>query len=208
LSPPLSPERAADLSSALLSDLLVVLTMLPMGYRALLCESEEVRDTLKKNLPPRWQAAVSGGASFDARIAKGLDHLYATGVEAAGVLTSDTPLVSLDELYEGFMWLTKRRRLLLGPTTTGGIYVVGMTHAEPGLFEGVDWTSPGVVERLEKRASELKIETQILSQVAEVETPEELTKFVTDVRSGTNKPIGGLPACAALFNTSDFAKIK
>lgn len=208
LSPPLSPERAAELSSALLSDLLGVLTLLPMGYRALLCDSEAVRETLKKNLPPRWQVAASGGASLEAQIAKGLDHLYSTGVEAAGILTSDTPLVSLDELYEGFMWLTKRRGLLLGPTTTGGIYVVGMTHAEPGLFEGVDWTSPGVVDRLKKRASDLKIEVQVLSQVAEVETPDELVKFVNDVRSGTNKPIGGLPACTALFNTSDFAKIK
>lgn len=208
LSPPLSPERAAELSSALLSDLLGVLTLLPMGYRALLCESEAAREVLKNNLPPRWQVAASGGASFEARISKGLDHLYSTGVEAAGILTSDTPLVSLDELYEGFMWLTKRRGLLLGPTTAGGIYIVGMTHTEPGLFDGVDWNSPGVVDRLKQRASELKIETQILSRVAEVETPDELTKFVKDVRSGANKPIGGLPACTALFNGSDFAKIK
>jgi len=208
LSPPLSPERAAELSAALLSDLLSVLTLLPMGYRALLCDSEAAREALKKNLPPRWQAATSGGASFAEQVAKGLDHLFATGVEAAGVVTSDTPLVSLDEIYEGFMWLTKRRGLLLGPTTSGGLYVVGMAHAEPGLYDGVDWTSPGVADRLQKRASELKIETQVLSQVAEIETPDELIKFVKDVRIGTNKTIGGLPACTALFNASDFAKLK
>jgi len=185
-----------------------VLTLLPMGYRALLCDSEGARETLKKNLPPRWQAVAIGGASFEAHIAKGLEHLYSTGVEAAGILTSDTPLVSLDEIYEGFMWLTKRRGLLLGPTTSGGLYVVGMSHAEPGLFDGVEWTSPGVVDRLKKRADELKIETQVLSQVAEVETRDELVKFVKDVRSGTNKPIGGLPACTALFNGTDFAQLK
>lgn len=208
LSPTLSPERAAELSAALLADLLGVLTLLPMGYRALLCDTEASRETLKKNLPPRWQVVASGGASFEAQIAKGLEHLFTTGVEAAGVLTSDTPLVSLDEIYEGFMWLTKRRGLLLGPTTSGGVYVVGVSHAEPGLFDKIDWTSPGVVDRLQKRASELKIETQVLSQVAEVETPDELLKFVKDVRSGTNKPIGGLPACTALFNGNDFAKLK
>ncbi len=208
LSPPLSPERAAELSAALLSDLLGVLTLLPMGYRALLCDSEAARETLKKNLPPRWQVAATGGATLSAQVAKGLEHLFSTGVEAAGVLTSDTPFVSLDEIYEGFMWLTKRRGLLLGPTTTGGLYVVAMTHAEPALFEGVDWTSPGVVDRLLKRAGELKIETQVLSQVMEIEAPDELTKFVKDMRSGTNKPIGGLPASTALLSGSDFAKIK
>ncbi|HRI65550.1 MAG TPA: hypothetical protein PK156_14980 [Polyangium sp.] len=207
LSPPLSPQRAAELSAALLADLLGVLTLLPMGYRALLCDSEAARDTLKNNLPPRWQAAAINETALDRQIAKGLDHLYATGVEAAGIVTSDSPFVSLDEIYEGLMWLTKRRGLLLGPTTTGSLYFVAMSHAEPALFDGVDWTSPGVVKRLEQRAKDLKIETQTLSQVAEVETKDELIRFVKDVRSGTNKPIGGLPACTALLNAPDFAKL-
>lgn len=207
LSPPLLPERAAELSAALLSDLLGVLTLLPMGYRALLCDSEAARDTLKKNLPPRWQVAATGGATFDAQVSKGLEHLFGTGVEAAGVLTSDTPFVSLDELYEGFMWLTKRRGLLLGPSTTGGVYLVAMSHAEPGLFKGVDWNSPGLAERLQARAAELKIETQLMPRITEVETPDELVKFVKDMRSGTNKPLGGLPACTALLNGADFVKL-
>lgn len=207
LSPPLSPERAAELSAALLADLLGVLTLLPMGYRALLCDSEAARETLKINLPPRWQVAAIGETSFARQVAKGLDHLYATGVEAAGIVTSDTPFVSLDEIYEGMMWLTKRRGLLLGPTTTGSPYIVAMTHAEPALFEGVDWTSPGLVQRLEQRAKDLKIETQTLSQVAEIETKDELIRFMNDVRTGTNKPIGGLPACTALLTGADFAKL-
>ena len=207
LSPPLSPERAAELSAALLADLLGVLTLLPMGYRALLCDSEAARDTFQKNLPPRWQAAAINQTSFEQQVSKGFEHLYATGVEAAGIITSDSPFVSLDEIYEGLMWLTKRRGLLLGPTTTGSLYFVALSHAEPGLFQGVDWTSPGVVKRLEQRAKELKIETQMLSQVAEIETKDELVKFVKDVRTGTNKPIGGLPACTALLNGPDFAKL-
>lgn len=207
LSPTLSPERAAELAGALLADLLGVLTLLPMGYRALLCDSEASRETLKNNLPPRWQVAATGGDTFEAQIAKGLDHLYATGVEAAGILTSDTPFVSLDEIYEGFMWLTKRRGLLLGPTTSGGLYVVGMSHAEPALFQGMDWSARGAIDRLKQRAAALKIEVQTLSQVPEIETKDELIKFVKDMRTGTNKPIGGLPACTALLNGSDFAKL-
>jgi uncharacterized protein len=207
LSPPLSPARAAELGGALLADLLGVLTLLPMGYRALLCDSEAARDSLKTNLPPRWQVAAISGATFEAQISKGLDHLYATGVEAAGILTSDSPFVSLDEIYEGFMWLTKRRGLLLGPTTSGGMYIIAMSHAEPGLFTNMDWTSPGVVDRLKQRASDLKIEVQVLSAVPEIETKDELVKFIKDMRSGTNKPIGGLPACTALLNGPDFAKL-
>jgi glycosyltransferase A (GT-A) superfamily protein (DUF2064 family) len=207
LSPPLSPQRAAELSSALLSDLLSVVTLVPMGYRALLCDAEET-EALKKNLPPRWQVAAPGGTSFETRLFKGFDHLFMTVVEAACIITSDTPFVSLDEMYEGFMWLTKRRGLLLGPTTTGGLSLVAMTHAQPALFEGVDWTSAGVVDRVTERASELKIETRVLSAVPEIETPDDLKRFVKDMRSGANKQAGGLPACTALLNGSDFAQFR
>lgn len=179
-----------------------------MGYRALLCESEAARDALKTNLPPRWQVAAIQAPTFEEQIAKGLDHLFAQGVEAAGILTSDSPFVSLDEMYEGFMWLTKRRGLLVGPTNAGGVYLVGVSHAEPGLFKGFDWASPGAAKRLADRAAELKIETRELSQVAEIESPEELVKFVKDMRSGTNKPLGGLPASTALLNGAEFAQIK
>lgn len=179
-----------------------------MGYRALLCESEAARDALKTNLPPRWQVAAIQAPTFEEQIAKGLDHLFAQGVEAAGILTSDSPFVSLDEMYEGFMWLTKRRGLLVGPTNAGGVYLVGVSHAEPGLFKGFDWASPGAAKRLADRAAELKIETRELSQVAEIESPEELVKFVKDMRSGTNKPLGGLPASTALLNGAEFTQIK
>ncbi len=184
-----------------------MLTLLPMGYRAVLCESDAARDTLKNALPPRWQTATTGGSSFGSKLEAGLEHLFGQGVEAAGIVTNDSPLVSLDELYEGFMWLTKRRGLLLGPTLSGGLYVFALTHPEPALFKDFDWTPEGLVDRLKHRARELKIDTQVLATVPEVETTEDMQRFVKEM-TGPNKPIGGLPATTALLAGSDFAFAK
>jgi hypothetical protein len=179
--PPLSPEIAAELSSVLLADLLNSLAILPMGQRSVLCVSDEDGTTLQPSVPPRWQIVSAATDRMEDRLAKGLDHLFAGGAEGAAIVRGDVPLMPLDEVFEGMLWLTKRRRLMLGATNTGGVYVVGTTQPEPLLFEGVDWTSPGVVERVRARAEEIGVEVLELKVVSELEEPGDLERLARDL---------------------------
>ncbi len=201
LCPPLSPEAAAELSSALLSDALNMLAILPMGYRAVLSVSDEESAALAEIVPGRWQNIVSSGETrLEKRLGHGLSHLHKSGVEAAAIVAGDAPFMPLDEMFEGLLWVAKRRRLLLGPTASGGLYLVGTTQPEPALFDGVDWTSPGVLDRASARAEELGIETQLLKVTYEVEAPEDLERFVRDLASGTGGPGMAAPASSAFLS--------
>ncbi|MDI1431332.1 TIGR04282 family arsenosugar biosynthesis glycosyltransferase [Polyangium sorediatum] len=201
LSPPLSPEAAAEFASALLGDALNMLAILPMAYRAVLSVSDEESAALQKLMPGRWQHVVSAGTtSVEQRLGHGLAHLFTSGAEAAVIVTTDAPFMPLDEIFEGLLWLAaKRKRLLLGPTGPGGLYLLGTTQPEPALFDGVDWTSPGVLERATKRAAELGLETQLLKPTYEIDTPEALDRFARDLTSGTGGPGTAVPACAAFL---------
>ncbi|MDI1477811.1 DUF2064 domain-containing protein [Polyangium sp. y55x31] len=202
LSPPLSPEAAAELSSALLGDALNMLAILPMAYRAVLSVSDEESALLQKLVPGRWQHVVSAGTThLEKRLVHGLEHLFTTGAEAAALVTSDAPFMPLDEVFEGLLWLAaKRRRLLLGPTGPGGLYLIGTTTPEPALFEGMDWTSPGVLERATKRAAELGLETQLLKPTYEIDTPADLDRLARDLASGTGGPGMSAPGCTAFLS--------
>ncbi|MDC3954186.1 TIGR04282 family arsenosugar biosynthesis glycosyltransferase [Polyangium jinanense] len=201
LSPPLSPEAAAELSSALLGDALNMLAILPMAYRAVLSVSDEESAVLQKLVPGRWQHVVSAGTmQLEKRLGHGLEHLFTTGAEAAAIVTTDAPFMPIDEVFEGLLWLAaKRKRALLGPTGAGGLYLIGTTHHEPALFDGVDWTSPGVLERATKRAAELGLETLLLKPTYEIDTPADLDRFARDLASGTGGPGMAVPACAAFL---------
>lgn len=201
LSPPLSPEAAAELAAALLADALNMLAILPMGYRAVLSVSDEESAELQKIVPGRWPNVVSAGATLvEKRLGHGLEHLFTSGAEAAAIVGSDAPFLPLDEAFEGLLWLAaKRGRVLLGPTGAGGFYLVGTSQHEPALFEGVDWTSPGVLERATKRAASLGLETQLLKPTYEIHTPPDLERFTRDLASGKGGPGMAAPACSAFL---------
>jgi hypothetical protein len=198
LCPPLTPEGAAELCAALLTDTLNALAILPMGFRAVLCTSETEADALRKRVPQRWQVVPAESERLEERLNKGLSHLFASGAEGAAILSSNAPLMPLDELFEGMLWLTKRRRLLLGPTTRGGLYLVGATQTEPALFKGLDWSDKDLADRVQARAKELDVETLLLKPTYEIEEPADLERLAQDLGAATTAGLTA-PTCTALL---------
>ncbi|UQA54821.1 TIGR04282 family arsenosugar biosynthesis glycosyltransferase [Polyangium aurulentum] len=209
LVPPLSAEQAVELYKALLSDTLYGLGILPMGYRAVLCapEPDGGAEQLSSIVSSRWQVVPQSASRLEERLASGFEVLLASGAEAAAIVCSDAPFMPLDEVFEGLMWLTRKRRLMLGPTQDGGLYVVGTTQVEPALFEGVDWSSPGVVERARTRAEGLGIEVQVLSTSYDVDEVADLERLGRDVKAAVG-PGMGTPACTALLARPEFGAFR
>jgi hypothetical protein len=208
LCPPLSASAAAELCTALLNDTLHALNILPMALRAVLAAPEEDGVArLREIVPSRWQVVAQRGATLEERLSAAFADLFAPHTEAAAIVVSDAPAMPVDEVFEGMMWLTKGRRMLLGPTENGTAYLIGTTHAEPALFEGTDWSSPGTFERVRARAGELGIEVQTLSAAYAVDTPADIKRLAAD--AGRGMPHGmGAPACTALFKQPDFQQFK
>jgi hypothetical protein len=176
-----------------------------MGYRAVLCapEPDGGAASLEPFVSARWRVVTQRASRLEERLASGLQTLFETGAEAAAIVCSDAPFMPLDEVFEGLMWLTKKRRVLLGPTQDGGLYVVGTTQPEPALFEGVDWTSPGVLERARARAEELGFEVLVLSTSYDVDEVADLERLGRDVKAAAG-PGMGTPACTALLARPEF----
>jgi uncharacterized protein len=204
LCPPLATESAAELSNAILGDLLTALSLLPMGHRSVLCASEEESGALGSIVPPRWQVVPASTSRLEERLAKSLEHLFTTGAEGAAIVRGDIPMMPLDELFEGMLWLTKKRRLLLGATNLGGFYLVGTTQPEPALFEGVDWSSPGVVDRVRTRAEELGLEIDMLKPASELVDGNDLERLTRDL--ATQPTLWGMGASktAAVLASAGF----
>lgn len=203
LAPRFGPSERAEIATALLSDTLTSLSLLPMAHRAVLCVSGDESAALRSIVPSRWKIVSSDATLLEERLAKGLAYLFASGAEGAAILAGDVPLLPLDEIFEALLWATKtmpQRRLVLGPSASGGLYVVATSRPEPALFDGVDWTSKGVIDRARARAEELGIETQVLKTVNDIEGPDDLTRLAKDLASGAAGPGTVAPASSALLS--------
>jgi glycosyltransferase A (GT-A) superfamily protein (DUF2064 family) len=76
---------------------------------------------------------------------------FRLGHQRAVVMVGDCPTVPDAFVIEAFDRLLIDD-VVLGPTTEGGVYLVGLSLERPELFYGFDWSGSGVFDALVERA--------------------------------------------------------
>jgi glycosyltransferase A (GT-A) superfamily protein (DUF2064 family) len=106
-----------------------------------------------QHVTPRWTTYVHGeGMCLGERINSCLEQVRNPGT-AAIVIRADTPTLPARCLELAFDALAADGvDLVLGPSISGGWYLVGMSAAHPELLEGADWGDP---QSIIDRAAEL-----------------------------------------------------
>lgn len=166
LCPPLSPQEAAAFNTAFVQD--IVSNILAAGALARVTPyvaygpagAGHFFDAL---LPPgvgRIEAALPG---FGACLKATMGHLFALGHPAAAVLNSDSPTLPPALLAEMADVLARPgERAVLGPSTDGGYYVLGLKTPRWRLFEDIDWSTEHVCRQTLERAAEIGLEVHLL----------------------------------------------
>ncbi len=86
-------------------------------------------------------------------------------VIAAG---SDTIGLQAGRMVEAYEAL-EEKNLVLGPAKDGGYYLIGLSHPEPRLFEGIPWSSSAVFETTLTRAEELRLSYHLLPPLEDLD---------------------------------------
>jgi uncharacterized protein len=82
---------------------------------------------------------------------------------AAVVLNSDSPTLPTAILVETARVLAQPGdRAVIGPSTDGGYYLLGIKERHRGLFEGISWSTEHVMRQTLQRAEELGIAVHVL----------------------------------------------
>lgn len=64
--------------------------------------------------------------------------------------------------------------VVLGPATDGGYVLIAMKSPEPGVFEGVDWSTPQVLLQTRQRLATLGLSSFELPVLNDIDRPEDL----------------------------------
>jgi uncharacterized protein len=129
LCPPCTPEQAAALAEAALSDTLAAVGATPVARRVIALDGEP-----GDWLPGGWEIVAQRGDRLDVRLANAFDDVGGPAL----VIGMDTPQVSPALLGES------ARRLVagdvdavLGPSSDGGFWALGLRRPERALLLGV-----------------------------------------------------------------------
>ena len=192
LMPPLCAEEAARLSVCFIKDIVAnVLAACesagadcfaaysPPGSEALLREflPQQVR-----MLPPR-----SVGLAHS--LPDAIEDLTAAGYEGACLVNADSPTLPTSLLAEA---VTRLRapgdRVILGPATDGGYYLIGLKRPHRHLFQDIDWSTDRVYRQTAERAASIGLESVTLATWYDVDDAASLSWLCRELLCGRRPP--------------------
>jgi rSAM/selenodomain-associated transferase 1 len=107
-----------------------------------------------------------------------ISQIFARGHGAAVVLNSDSPTLPTALLMETAEVLARPGdRAVLGPSTDGGYYLLGLKKAHRHMFDNIDWSTERVAEQTRARAREIGLELHSLPLWYDVDDIEGLQRL-------------------------------
>jgi len=188
LVPPLTFEEAAAFNTAFLQDVAAnILTaasrMNISGYMAF--GPPESAAFFKAILPPDIRLVESWLPNFGDCLLNAITRLFALGHEAAVVLNADSPTLPTSLLVETASILARPGdRAVIGPSTDGGYYLLGLKATHRRLFADIDWSTERVARQTMERAREIGLPLHILPAWYDVDELEALRLLQAELCEG------------------------
>ena len=192
LVPPLRAEEASLLSACFVKDilgnLLAVSESQPVDcYAAYSPHGSEAlfRDFLPQQvgmLPPRSIGLADS-------LPDAIEDLIARGYEGACLVNADSPTLPGSLLVDALTGLRAAGdRVVLGPATDGGYYLIGLKHAHRQLFRDIDWSTERVYRQTAERAADIGLELVTLPAWYDVDDEISLAWLAQELFSGRRPP--------------------
>src|SRR5258708_4291186 len=165
LTPPLSSEEAATLSSCFLRDMTTnVSGMNSDGTEGVVLYTPANAEGLLHNLlPPRFKLVAQRGETLGERLINAATDLLTNGFETVCLINSDSPTLPPEILETAASWLAQDGdRVVLGSSEDGGYYLIGLKHPHHELFERIAWSTADVLAHTIERAANINLQVELL----------------------------------------------
>jgi len=188
LTPPLSPEQAADLYACMLDDVLDATARAAerVGWGVVLAvDPPEAGPALARRAPPGTRVVAQRGGPLGARMGHAVAQAAAAGALPVVLRGSDSPALAPEALVAAARALDEVD-LVASPDPDGGYSLVGLRRPAPGLFDH-PMSHERVLEQTLAAASVRGLRARLLEPGFDVDTAADLARLAA-VRAG---PTGG-----------------
>jgi len=138
---------------------------------------DDAEDEIRPYLRPGWSTAAQGGGDLGERLARTFQDAFAAGARRVVVIGADCPEVASQDIEAAWGALA-RCDLVLGPAADGGYWLMGLRVMKRRLFEGIAWSTPGVLEQTLDRARAAGLTFELLRELHVVDTAADWQRFL------------------------------
>jgi uncharacterized protein len=201
LVPPLNFEEAAAFNTAFLQDVATNIEAAARTYawsdgliEPYLASGSPGAEEFFRSILPKVPLIEAWHANFGDCLFAAIETLFARGHSGAVVLNSDSPTLPTALLVETAEVLARPGdRAVLGPSSDGGYYLLGLKKPHRRLFEDVAWSTATVARQTLERTAEIDLDVHILPGWYDVDDGASLRALTAELSDGCNSTRGLVP---------------
>ena len=191
---------ASELSACFLRDVAAAIEAVPetlgrKGYGVYAPAGTE--QALRELFPATFGLLLQPGANLGEALFGATRDLLLVEHDCVLLVNGDSPTLPSRFLVQAIEALrTPGDRLVLGPASDGGYYLIGLKHPHQRLFAQIEWGTETVFNRTCERAAEVGLATTLLPEWYDVDDVETLAWLREELAGHSTRFIGGSPASA------------
>ena len=178
LIPTLSPEQAATLYTAFLTDWCETLSKLSEVDLVIAYTPAEAESDLRALIGDNAIYIPQTGTDLGERLTSATQWAVEQGYAKILLVGSDSPTLPISYISQAFTQLDSRD-ITIGPSTDGGYYLIGFSVANvaiavPFVFEDIAWSTADVFQQTVTRIRSLEATVGLLPPWYDIDTAEDL----------------------------------
>lgn len=182
LTPPLSPQEAAEVARAALLDTLDAVAAVDVRRRVLVLDGDAA-----DLVPPGFTVVPQVGGGLDARLAGAFAAIDPARSGPALLIGMDTPQVTPALLVASAEALLEHDAVL-GHAQDGGWWAVGLHRSDPQLFLGVPMSADDTGAHQEQRLRDRGLSPYLLPTLRDIDHAADLEAVAALMPAGTRLP--------------------
>jgi rSAM/selenodomain-associated transferase 1 len=197
-------DAASELCACFLRDVAAAIEVVPealsrRGYGVYAPAGAE--DIMRQLLPAEFGLLLQAGDDLGHVLLGATRALLLAGHDCVLLVNGDSPTLPPRLLIQAIETLREPGdRVVLGPASDGGYYLIGLKHPHQQLFANIAWGTETVARSTRQRAAEIGLETALLPEWYDVDDIQTL-RWLQDELSGhaTRFRGGGFAAASRAF---------
>ena len=180
-----APEEVAALYTAFVRDVLERVEGVDVDQRVIAFDPPDAESEVRALFgggKAQWQYVSQVQDDLGVRMREALVQQLDAGAAAAVLIGTDIPSLPAYHITLAFD-LLRAKDVVLGPSTDGGYYLVGVSKPIPEIFEDVEWSTPGVLAQTIDRVHRAGHTLGLVPPYFDVDTPDELDFLLAHARA-------------------------
>ena len=180
-----APDQVAALYTAFVRDVLARAESIDIDRRVIAFDPPDAESEVRALFgggKAQWQYVPQVQDDLGARMREALVQQLDAGASAVVLIGTDIPSLPAHHITQAFD-LLRAKDVVLGPSTDGGYYLVGVSKPAPEIFEDVEWSTPSVLSQTIDRVQRAGHTLGLVPPYFDVDTPDELDFLLAQARA-------------------------